>query len=89
MLILPRKQISNGQLPSPNLPNTESDPVTVARVRAQGLANGLINPSDISNSDDRGWSGSIENELVGAGHMPHSICEGSGDRRHNSFTNMF
>jgi hypothetical protein len=77
MLIHPRKQLSNGQIPTPSLPNRTSDPSAVTAARALGLANGLINPVDINNSDGRSWSGSTDmsNDGAAAGHMPHSICE--------------
>lgn len=44
---------------------------------AQAWRNGLVNPSDIVNSDARRWSGSgISNEGEDlSSHVPHAICK--------------
>ena len=46
-----------------------------AAVRALGMADGIVNPSDINSGDRRRWSGSTDmsNTALANGHMPHSI----------------
>jgi hypothetical protein len=79
MLIHARKQIDNGQILDPILAQSVGpDPfaTAAAAARALGMANGIINPSDVNNLNDRRWSGSdVSTDGPTNGHMPHSICE--------------
>jgi hypothetical protein len=76
MLIRARKQISNGQIDPSLSQSAGPDPFASATAaRALGMANGIMNPSDINNRNDRRWSGSdVSNDGPTNGHMPHSIC---------------
>lgn len=78
ILILSRKHLSNGQ-PTNTTPTPTQAP---AMNGAQAWRNGLVNPTDITNSEARRWSGSTtmsndigNHEFSTSTHVPHSICK--------------
>ena len=76
--MLSRKHLSSGQ-PSNTTPAPAQAP---AMNGAQAWRNGLVNPTDIANSETRRWSGSttMSNDIGStdfntSAHVPHSICK--------------
>lgn len=73
-----RKHLNNGQ-PANTAPAPAQAP---AMNGAQAWRNGLVNPTDITSSEARRWSGSTamsndigNNDFSTSAHVPHSICK--------------
>ncbi|KFY86918.1 hypothetical protein V500_07310 [Pseudogymnoascus sp. VKM F-4518 (FW-2643)] len=74
-----QKKHLNAQSGAALVPTSAQEP---AMSGAQSWQNGLVNPTDFVNQEDRRWSGSavLSNDIVGASfsasqHVPHFICK--------------